>query len=180
MALTGAERQRRSRAHRAGDHALCDPKTCNPAAVTPAVTRDSVARPDRLGRRGRALWDLSSADGPLKPAEQVILEEACRLADRLERLDALLRGEDREWARLAPASLDGSVVRVVVDGLLSETRQQQVALKQLLAEFRAARGTAPAKPVRPVQADTSGGAGAPPGVADLTARIADRRAQAQG
>ncbi len=120
---------------------------------------------------------MESAPGP---AEVVLIEEACRLADRLDKLDAILGGRDKAWITVQLPD-DGAVAEVVVDKALSEARQQQIALKQLLAELRAAKAAAaPAKPVRPAQAPTSGGAGAPDGVADLTKRIAERRAQTAG
>lgn len=41
MATSAAERQRRSRAHRAGDHGLCDPRRCD-AVVTAAGSQPSA------------------------------------------------------------------------------------------------------------------------------------------
>jgi hypothetical protein len=63
----------------------------------------------------------------------VLLEEACRVADRLDRLDALLVGDLDVWARLDHRR-DGTT-EVVVDGALSEARQQALALRQLLASI---------------------------------------------
>lgn len=136
---TDAERQRRSRAHRRGDHSLCDPTRCDPTAVTPPVTGHVTTRP-RLDRRGRRLWgELAGKDKP-GPAELVLIEEACRIADRLDRLDALVRGDADAWLRFS-VSDDGTEVTVVIDKALSEARQQAVALKQLLAELRQSRGS---------------------------------------
>jgi hypothetical protein len=118
----------------------------------------------------------------LQPAELVLLEEACRAADRLDRLDAVLRGESDFWVRFA-VDVDGREVTVVIDRALSEARQQQAVLKQLVAELRQSRAAAEKTPgVRKAEA-----AGASPpagagkvgaGVADLTARIAAKRAEA--
>ena len=98
--------------------------------------------------RGRKLWVDTLATGTLTPAELTLLEEACRAADRLERLDEILRGRKSAWLELVPTSLDGSVVTVLVGNVLTEARQQQTTLKGLLAELRqsrAARAT-PAPP----------------------------------
>ncbi|MFJ4365078.1 hypothetical protein ACIP4S_13095 [Streptomyces chartreusis] len=120
--------------------------------------------PPGLGERGRRMWTESLAIWSLTPAHLVLLEEACRIADRLDLLNTML------------GSLSGDVNPDVaqfsdISGLLSESRQQSSALKLLLAEVRQGqRGSGPA------EADPAGGVG----VADLTARIAKRRGQAEG
>lgn len=116
--------------------------------------------PAGLGERGRRMWRESLAIWSLTPAHLVLLEEACRIADRLEMLNTIiLRGSvgvNTDAAQFADIS-----------GLLAESRQQSAALKALLAEIRQGQhGAAPAK------VDPAGGAG----VSDLTARIA-RKAQ---
>jgi len=195
---TAADRQRRYRqrqaAHKAGDHRFCVPTSCDLApiggessptrTVTPSsvtASRDTVTQraPD-LGSRGRRLWQQVTEDsGELRPGERVLLEEACRTADRLDQLDRILRGDEDAWMRLKLVSEDGSVVQVVLNNVLAEARQQQVALKQLLAELRQSRGGGAAKPGRGGQRQPS--TGAPKGgggVADLTARIAARQGAA--
>lgn len=142
---TAAERQRRYRKHRAGDHSLCPPdrEDCTTVTVTASVTRDAVTRdaPD-LGTRGCRLWRQLTDGAELQPAERVLAEEACRLADRLDRLDAILRGDEDAWMRFR-VNEDGTEVTVTLDKALSEARQQQVALKTLLAELRQSRGSKP-------------------------------------
>ncbi|PWR08586.1 hypothetical protein DKT68_15330 [Micromonospora acroterricola] len=69
------------------------------------------------------------------PAERVILEEACRIADRLDTLDQVLSGDASGWMRLKQ-SQDGSEVTVTLDNALSEARQQANVLKQLVASLR--------------------------------------------
>ena len=106
------------------------------------------------------------------PGKRELIEEACRLVDRLDRLDDMLR-DHKAWLTFA-ANDSSVVVMVYVDKALSEARQQQVALKQILAELRqsAAVGT-----VRP---PATGGSGLVSGVADLSARIAARRGTPAG
>jgi ribosome recycling factor len=106
----------------------------------------------------------------------VLIEEACRLVDRLDRLDAIVNGAERSWLKLEYAD-DGVEVTVVVDKVLTEARQQQIALKQIVAELRQAARQA----VEDANRAAKGKPTAPevgPGVADLTKRIADRRRQA--
>lgn len=97
-----------------------------------------------FGARGALLWqELTAAGRTADPAARVLAEEACRLADRLERLDAILRGERHEWLRVDSA--DGVPV-LVVDKALSEARQQAIALKTILAELRQREAHASATP----------------------------------
>jgi len=85
-----------------------------------------------LAARGQRLWEAYRL---LVDGERglVLLEEACRVADRLDRLDALLRGEQAEWFRLARDNADDLEVRV--DSGLTEARQQQLVLRQLIVSL---------------------------------------------
>lgn len=91
--------------------------------------------PSGLGSRGRRLWREVTDDHELDASQRVMLEEACRCADRLDRLDDLLRGDIDTWMHLqADEGSGGQVLRI--DSALSEARQQQTVLKQLLAALR--------------------------------------------
>jgi hypothetical protein len=63
----------------------------------------------------------------------VLLEESCRIADRLDRLDALLIGDREAWARVV--SDRGGDCELVIDSALSEARQQATTLQRLLASL---------------------------------------------
>lgn len=118
------------------------------------------------------------ADQAPGPIERVLIEEACRLVDRLDRIDGILSGRDRAWLTLEVDDL-GAEVTVVLDKALSEGRQQQVALKTVLAELRQVRAAVSpgaGKPSGKAAAGPQGGGGV---VADLTARITAAR-QAAG
>lgn len=117
--------------------------------------------PAGLGERGRRMWRESLAIWSLTPAHLVLLEEACRIADRLELLDSILRGSS--------ADVNVDVAQFAdISALLSESRQQSAALKALLAEIRQGQYGA-----SPSSVDPAGGAG----VSDLTARIARKQAE---
>jgi hypothetical protein len=120
------------------------------------------------------MW-ADMADAELSPAHRVVLEEACRVADRLDRLDALLTARDGDWLRLRADDFGSRVVevRVVVDSLLGETRQQEAVLRGLVSELRQGM-TATRKPTgKPVEAAEP--SKSPPGVLSLRGSAAARR-----
>lgn len=98
---------------------------------------DTTDAPAGLAERGATLWrEWVTPDHRLSPGHLVLVAEAARIADRLERLDAFLRGDAREWVHFAGQLAEGADMRVTVDGALVEARQQALALKALVAEIR--------------------------------------------
>jgi hypothetical protein len=89
---------------------------------------------DTLGPRGERLYGAYSA---LVDGERglVLLEEACRIADRLDRLDAVLRGDVDSWCRLVLDVRGGESYEVRIDSALTEARQQASVLRQLIASL---------------------------------------------
>lgn len=146
-----ALRSRRSRAHKRGDHGLCLPANCKLAGQdlsdTPAAT---------LTPRGATLWRDMRGDS-LAPELRVLLEEACRIADRLDKLNELLEGDAQSWVALVEDRGDPERQYVVIDRPMAEARQHATVLKQLVAEIRAA-GAGGKVPERP--AAKPGGEGA--------------------
>jgi hypothetical protein len=127
--------------------------------------------PAGLGARGRLLWTELTRAGDLSPGHLVLAAEACRCADRLERLDGILRdGQDRAWLEVItiPAGLEDASVTfdLVVDKLLSEARMQQLALRQMVAELRTSRAL-----------PAGSGTGGDPVDDELERRRAERAAQ---
>jgi hypothetical protein len=116
------------------------------------------------------------ASSGLGPVHRLLLEEACRIADRLDRLDAIIEGRE-DWLRI-DVSDSGSEIRVSVDALLAETRQQETALRGIVAELRAAGAT------KAVSGSVvSGSAGQPPakgGLSALADELAARRGKTAG
>jgi len=172
VALTSAERKQRSRKHTAGDHSLCDPGRCESAGAPLSPTLSSA---DALGSRGRRLWREMTAAGELGPAQKVLLEEACRITDRLDRLDQVLRSrEDEAWLTF---SANGAEVRVVVDGVLAEARQQASALRGLVVELTKTAARRPPAPPTGGEQPASGETPAPPdSLEELRRRAQERRA----
>lgn len=136
MADSSALRNRRLRAHKRGDHKLCLPANC----------KDAAQRPSDGLSRGETLWRDLAGDS-MGPLERTLLEEACRIADRLDKLDRALQGRAVNWLKLVADSEDPTRLIVVIDRPLGEARQHALALKQLLADLRAAgvAGKAPRK-----------------------------------
>ena len=94
---------------------------------------DAALVPVGLSARGAALWEALSVG--VDPAGAVLVAEACRIADRLERLSALVDGGEAEWARVQlPRGGDDELV-LRVDGALTEARQQTQVLRQILGQL---------------------------------------------
>ena len=165
MGATDADRQRRyrqrKRRHEQGDHSLCLPGKCDGSAP---VTRDvtAVTLPVDgllLDSAGRRLWE--ELDGEKAAAgRRVLVLQACRIVDRLDALDRLLRGDARDWLEIVETKGNPERQELVIDKALAEERQQATALKQLLAELR-----------------QSGGAEEPDQGGDILDQLAARRAQ---
>ncbi|MEV1295789.1 hypothetical protein [Pseudonocardia sp. NPDC049635] len=176
MADSPAERARRARRHRKGDHSLCDPaRRCDladQAAANEAVAAAETRPGGRYGPRGQALHDALAGEPWVGPMQRALLDEACRVADRLDRLDAALTDKGT-WLRYERSDQPGEVV-ITIDSVLSETRQQEMAFRALIAELDKA-ATRTAKPgAGPMRPSKKGG-----GLVDLRERAA-RRAGAAG
>lgn len=164
MALTSTERSKRRRAHLADDHTLCDPATCDGARPLPPVQRS----------RGEQLVEDLAAERALSPSEKTLAEEMGRLADRLDRLDTYLA--DKQWLQfeVAPYSTEKTVTVVVkLDRVMAELRQQQDTFRAMVGELRQS-SAAQKKAEEPAPTRTG------PGLGNLSARIAAKRAEATG
>ena len=91
--------------------------------------------PEGLGRGGRALWESVTEVHELDAPQQVQLLEACRAKDRLDKLDAVLRGEVDVWLRLTHRTQTEDY-EVKVDDVLGKANQTANMMKQLLAAMR--------------------------------------------
>lgn len=96
-----------------------------------------MAAPDGLSERGAALYAGLTKGQSVTAAQDVLAAEAARLADRLELLDGVLRGDEATWGRIRlPRGDDGDLI-LVIDGALAEARQQANALRSILATLDA-------------------------------------------
>ena len=93
-----------------------------PAAAPP------VPPPENLNSAGQALWSSVADAFELEEHERALLQEACRVADRLEALDAVVRAEGVTIATPQGAKAHPALV---------EARQQGVVLtRRLVASLR--------------------------------------------
>lgn len=103
--------------------------------------------PTGLKAGGRSLWkavvDVHHLDG----LQLVQLTEACRQKDRLDKLDAVLRGDVSTWTEIVTDS-DGTPVSLMVSGVLSKANETANTMKQLLAALRLPDEATGARPQR--------------------------------
>jgi hypothetical protein len=129
--------------------------------------------PPGLAARGKRLWsEVLDARPGMGAAERILLEEACRLVDRLEALDRQLHGE----ALATVEAGDGSEFTLVVNGAMSEARLAGVALRGMFASLGLDKMPAVKEPAAP--ATGSGKKGDP--IDDITARRQQRAAGGAG
>lgn len=83
---------------------------------------------------GQRLWDAITEKHELDEAQRVQLVEACRMKDRLDQLDLLLRGDVSTWVSIH--ELEGSPSVLVVNAALAQANTTANAMKQLLAAMR--------------------------------------------
>ena len=83
--------------------------------------------PAGLAAQGRKLWRDVVARYDLRADELQVLEQACRVRDTLDRLDAALMD--------APLTVPGSMGQLREHPLVSEARQQRAALARLLNQL---------------------------------------------
>lgn len=86
-----------------------------------------MAAPRGLKAAGKRLWEVSTAECEWADHELALLEEACRVRDRIVQLDAAVVADglmigSSQGARLHPA--------------VAESRQQRLALARLLATLQ--------------------------------------------
>lgn len=89
---------------------------------------------EAFAARGTALWSALEAGRDLTGGNFALAVEACRIADRLDRLEALLSGDGETWFRLRlPRDGSSEPIRVVVNNAMGEARQQANILRQIVA-----------------------------------------------
>lgn len=96
----------------------------------------SSKAPQGLGAGGRKLWFAICSDHEDLDATQLVqLEEACRAKDRLDKLDALLRGDASVWSEIE-LDYNGQPVSLRIDAALVQANATANLMKQLLAALR--------------------------------------------
>lgn len=89
-----------------------------------------MAKSDRFRAHMAA---VSEAD----PAAEALVDEACRIIDRLDQIDGIVTGKT-EWIELMHFRVRNGgdqTVTVTLDGVLAEARQQANVLKTLMTQL---------------------------------------------
>lgn len=94
------------------------------------MARTSV--PDDLAKSGRRLWEDVVRDYDLDVHEQLLLTEACRVADRLDRL-----ADEAAKNPVTSLNVKGDLI---AHPAMVEARQQAIVLSRLLASLRLPSG----------------------------------------
>lgn len=82
-------------------------------------------RPPKLGRRAAALWtELVRRDTPVET--KILVAEACRLTDRLDRYDRILAKDPTDALR-SEARLAATALQRILSGLASGSRSARGA-----------------------------------------------------
>lgn len=138
--------------------------------------------PAHLGPGGKALWKAITADHELDGAQVVQLTEACRMKDRCDKLDQVLRGDPATWMELAGDS-DHMNCTLRVDGALTKANDTANSMKQLIAALRLpdSDGKRPQKRgPRGAQKPTVAGGATTPGKVSSIERARERAARKSG
>ena len=138
---------------------------------------DAEGPPASLRGPGAALWRELKAAGDPGPGGAALILEACRLTDRCDGLDRLVNGSAEDWLSIVESKGDPDRQELVVDKLLAESRQQQLALTRVLGELR--QRLAPAAG-RPAGGASRAGSGQQMGAAGVSEELRNRVAQAWG
>lgn len=116
-----------------------DTQPAKPALPTPPPADEAdepPTPPDWLKAKGKALWSSVTAKYALNDSALVLLGEACRTADRLERFAAALSSRSTLWFEVGDIDqADELGVPVVVNGMIGEARQLQTTLRQTLTQL---------------------------------------------
>lgn len=91
--------------------------------------------PPGLRAGGEALWRGVTEAHTLDEVQTVQLLEACRAKDRLDQLDAVLRGDVDVWARLVHRTRTDDY-ELKIDDALGKANATANQMKQLLASLR--------------------------------------------
>ncbi|WCO67886.1 hypothetical protein PO878_04000 [Iamia majanohamensis] len=75
--------------------------------------------------------EVEKAKPGMGPGERVLLDEAVRLVDRLDRFDALISGEADVWCRLVH-NVRTKDYEIKIDSAVAEARQTVAELRQVV------------------------------------------------
>lgn len=114
------------------------------------MTTSVPKAPQGLSTSGKRLWKSILVEYDLETHEELLLKEACRAADRLDKLAI--------EANSSPTTVINSKGDQIAHPALSEARQQALVLSRLLASLRLPTGEEASSTARPQRRGASRGA----------------------
>lgn len=99
------------------------------------LSLDEALKPSGLGARGSALWRSLGGDTTTDGARAVLIAEAARMADQLEKLDQIIAGDDATWLQLDIP--EGRPIKLVIpiQAAIAERRQSLTVFRHVLAQL---------------------------------------------
>lgn len=88
------------------------------------------AVPAGFGKGGSAVWSLIVGKYTLRPDELATLEDACRITDMIDSLDAAWAQDGR------PMTAKGSMGQLIIHPLIGEIRTQRMARNALWRQLK--------------------------------------------
>lgn len=109
----------------------------------PAVDRVAMFKPVGLESRGEAVWEELAHGLAGDTGRLLLLAEACRMADTLDRLDEMISADSTVWAQITEDHGDGELV-LRIDSALQERRSTlsvlRLTIRQLESEESSSEG----------------------------------------
>jgi|SRR5690606_19934276 len=87
-----------------------------------------------LSNGGQRLWDHVTENSEMDEQGLSLLEEICRLKDRLDKMSGLIDNDSHMWALIIDSRNGG--VELVIDKLFAEARMSAATFKALMGELR--------------------------------------------
>lgn len=151
----------RYRHHKGGDHSLClrggdcpygrvDPESVRPprepknddhgVPIIPDGDNDETSPPPSLQRgfsvNGQDYWTKMQKAYKITAEIEPLLVEACRMIDRLDKMDETLKGRGAWLYLRIKGNPEDQTYNVIINSVLRESREMATALRGLVAEIR--------------------------------------------
>lgn len=97
-------------------------------------------KPLNLGSRGEKLWDAVTSERDFDAAGACLFEDCCRTVDLIDSLSEMLYQSQDDWLEIVAAKRGEDIktseeLALNIHPLLSEIRQQRLAMRQLMAQL---------------------------------------------
>ena len=101
------------------------------------AARKKLVDPEHLGPGGRAFWESTTTEHPnLTDSQKLLLLEACRIKDRLDRIDAGLGKSSSILEVIEPRNEGDVTYQIVVDKAATTAVSLAALMAKLIAQLR--------------------------------------------